>query len=100
MKLKRMKRIMAAVAAATMLMSATLMVCAAGSDTASGNNGSAESGNTVESSTSVVSNTNTEPVKTPVQIRVENATKGTNDNIDVAGTEVKTSVSGVYDVTT
>lgn len=80
MKLKGMKRIMAATAAATMLMSATLMVCA--TSTVTGNSAPAE------------------PEKTADQVRVEAATKGTNANIEVAGKEVKTSVAGVYDVKT
>ncbi|MCM1048758.1 MAG: hypothetical protein NC433_10055 [Clostridiales bacterium] len=87
MKIKGMKRIMAVTAAATMLMSATLMVCAV-------------SDNDVASSSAPVRSTPSEPVKSPTQIRVEEATKGTNANIEVAGKEVKTSVAGVYDVAT
>lgn len=87
MKIKGMKRIMAVTAAATMLMSATLMVCAV-------------SDNDVASSSAPVRSTSSEPVKSTTQVRVEEATKGTNANIEVAGTEVKTSVAGVYDVAT
>lgn len=88
MKLKRMTRIMAATAAATMLMSATLMVCAA--DTLSGNS---VSGNSATASTSA-------PSVSPAQAHMASVSKKENASMNVAGTEVKTSVAGVYDVAT
>ncbi|MDE6750980.1 MAG: hypothetical protein K2K21_18230 [Lachnospiraceae bacterium] len=100
MKFGRIKKLMTAVVAATMLMSATLMVCAAdtvlgnGSPTASGNDlssstGSSNSTNTTAGSSTVVS-------ETPKLSYVEKATKAENARISVAGTEIKTSLSGVY----
>ncbi len=83
MKLGKIKKFLAVTCAATMLMSATLMVCAEG--TISGN--SASSGTNTSSGA---------VVEEPELTFVEKMTKTANASISVAGTETKTSVSGVY----
>ncbi|MCM1262416.1 MAG: hypothetical protein NC313_06810 [Butyrivibrio sp.] len=77
---------MAATVATTMLMSATLMVCAVSDNDVSGNS-------TSTTSSSVTS-------ESPAMLHIASVTKGANASINVAGTSVKTSVSGIYDVAT
>lgn len=88
MKIRRMKKFMALVCAATMLMSAAMMVCAAD---VTGNDASSETG----ASTSTNTSSNVVSV-TPEPTYVEKMTMTANASISVAGKEVKTSVAGVY----
>lgn len=111
MNFRRFKKVMTAVLAATMLMSATLVLCAEetnsdnGTITVSGNdlsssedgNANTSSTNTSSSTSSNISNSDSSTVSvTPEPTYVEKMTKTANMSISVAGTEVKTTVSGVY----
>lgn len=91
MRFGKIKKGMAAVFTATMLMSVTLMVCA--EDVASDNDSATVTGNNLSSSegSSIVT-----PVSEPEPTYVEKMTQTVNARINVAGKDVKTSVSGVY----
>lgn len=118
MRFRRMKKVMAAAFAAMMLMFATLIVCAEGPSSANGSNtisgndlsssddsssdssfdSSSDSGTDSSAVSSISSSSSASSVVSvaPEPTYVEKMTKSENTSISVAGTEEKTSVSGVY----
>lgn len=114
MKFKSMKKVVAAVIAATMVMSSALMVCAAdtgsSSSSVSGNDSSSVSGNdsatsSSSSSSSSSSDSSSDSSSSAPQEQVAQPTyeqeksQSSNAAISVAGAEVRTSIGGVYAAT-
>lgn len=84
----KIKKILAAILAATMVMASALTVCAAdGSNGSNGSNGQSSSSSTTAGSSTTNDDT--------ITVAPENVL-GANSQISIAGTKVKTTIAGAY----